>query len=199
MTRRRKLTSREARMWQKVTKSVRQIENRHPDPEPEDDQPTPPSPDVSRENMPPGRERANSEDLEKLLNTRRSPVAKPTPLPDAAKRHAAAHGLADRSREKRVRRGKFDLGPTLDLHGHTQESARATLLSFVRYHRTLNASSVLVITGKGRAGDGILRRRFTEWIAETEFRSHVSGFSQAHQKHGGEGAYYLFLRKASDK
>lgn len=197
MTRRRQLTSREARMWQKVTKSVRQMENRHP---PQDSEPDPeaPPPKTSETQKPPvpKRDRASSEDLEKLFEARgRLSASKPAHLPEKARRHAASHGLADRSREKRVRRGKFELGPTLDLHGHTQDSARSALLAFVRYHRALNEGSVLVITGKGRAGGGILKRRFVDWIAETEFRTHVSGFSQAHQKHGGEGAFYLFLRK----
>ena len=101
---------------------------------------------------------------------------------------------ADRSAEKRVRRGRITLGGRLDLHGHTQDGAFHALLRFVETSRAHGARSVLVITGKGRAGEGVLRRRFGDWLAHPACRQHVSGFAQAHAKHVGSGAVYVFLK-----
>lgn len=203
MTKKRPLSPRENRMWQRVAKSVRQIEPdrtirpKEPDPEP------PQEPNVSRENIGPEkpyeRPRASASDFDRLMNSTRMPGEKSPSRSAAGSKPQTVPGLADRSREKRVRRGKFELGPVLDLHGHTQDSAKSALANFVRFHRSQNETSLLVITGKGRAGGGILRKRFLEWIAEPAFKTHVGGYSQAHQKHGGDGAFYLFLRKPKTK
>jgi DNA-nicking Smr family endonuclease len=100
---------------------------------------------------------------------------------------------ADRSPEKRIRRGRVDVAGRLDLHGMTQIEARAALAGFVAHHRADGARSVLVVTGKGR-GDagGVLKMALPGFLAG--LREHVSGYAQAHQKHGGGGAYYVFLK-----
>lgn len=125
----------------------------------------------------------------------RAAPAAPAPAVAPAKRHAPHP--ADRSAEKRVRRGKLDIGGALDLHGHTQLSARAALERFVRAAQRRGDRVVLVVTGAGRGGDGVLKRRLPEWLAEASLRHVVSGYSKAHRTHGGEGAFYLFLRLPS--
>ncbi len=201
MSRKRPLSPREERMWQRVTKSIRRLDDRHPEPDvkPEDDTEMPP-PTVSREthHAPKSYERpkASREDLEKLLSEHTGPriherltkQLRPTPPSPRA-------SVADRGGEKRIQRGKFDIGPSLDLHGETQASARSNLLRFIVSHRNAGERSVLVITGKGRGGRGILRSRFLEWIGEPDFRMHIGGYARANQKHGGDGAFYVFLRR----
>lgn len=207
MNRRRPLSAREERMWQRVTKSVRRLEARHPETNTQDETPDTSTDDkkradtVSRENHHPlkpyERPKASRDDLEKLLSGHTSPKiqARLSKSPNMAPKPVTQTGPADRGRERRIRRGKFDIGPSLDLHGHTQDTARASLISFVQHHRKQGESSILVITGKGRGGSGILRARFLEWIAEGALRQHVSGFARANQKHGGDGAFYLFLKR----
>ncbi|MFI4936493.1 MAG: Smr/MutS family protein [Caulobacterales bacterium] len=55
--------------------------------------------------------------------------------------------------------------------------------------------SVLVITGKGALGDGVLRRHAPDWLAEPPLREHVAGISEAHRRHGGDGALYVALKR----
>ncbi len=97
--------------------------------------------------------------------------------------------------EKRVRRGRQVISARLDLHGHTQQSAWEVLPRFLKQHQSLGADCVIVITGKGRDGEGVLRRNFLMWIEMPEAASLVRGFAQAHPKHGGSGAWYVYLRK----
>jgi DNA-nicking Smr family endonuclease len=52
-----------------------------------------------------------------------------------------------------------------------------------------------VITGKGALGDGVLRRRVPEWLAEAPLRSLIAGISEAHRRHGGGGALYVAIRR----
>ncbi len=196
----RRLTPREHRMWQRVSKSVKPIHPHRPEPEPGEEPPPadiPKVPDAEKTAKPKrmhGRTHATSDDLEKLIGGFSSPRMAEKARRSTNQRETSGEP-ADRGAEKRVRRGRVPFGSTLDLHGHTQMSGRSTLLQFVAWHRSQGESSVLVITGKGRDGEGILRRRFLDWIAEPEFRVHVSGYARANQKHGGEGAFYLFLKK----
>lgn len=71
-----------------------------------------------------------------------------------------------------------------------------SLAKFVEVERMNGARCVLVITGKGKAGTGVLRRRFLDWINQAEIRPHVSGYSVANARHGGDGAFYLLLKRA---
>ncbi len=132
------------------------------------------------------------------------------PMTDAPRHHAppaprkdkgaAPAPLADRSPEKRVRRGKLDVGARLDLHGFTQDEAHAALTRFVLHARADGVRVALVVTGKGgrlRSGEsapGVLKQRLPQWLAAGDLRPLVAGYAQAHQRHGGGGAYYVFLR-----
>jgi DNA-nicking Smr family endonuclease len=100
---------------------------------------------------------------------------------------------ADRGEEKRVRRGKLDIDARLDLHGLTQDRARVALLEFIVTERAGGARVVLAITGKS----GVLRVRLGDWLAAPDFRVHLAGYAEAHRRHGGEGARYVFLKRRS--
>lgn len=108
--------------------------------------------------------------------------------------------LADRSPERRVRRGKLEVGAKLDLHGFTQDEARSVLMRFLLHARADGVRVALVVTGKGgrlRSGEtapGVLKQRLPDWLAGADLRPLVSGYAEAHQRHGGGGAYYVFLR-----
>jgi len=100
----------------------------------------------------------------------------------------------------RVARGREAIDARLDLHGLTQSEAHAELLHFLRAASGRGARLVLVITGKGRRGEGdgergVLRRQVPQWLGLSEFRPFVVGFEDAHITHGGEGALYVRVRK----
>ena len=57
--------------------------------------------------------------------------------------------------------------------------------------------AVLVITGQGRLGGGVIRAAFAEWMQAPALRAVVSGYTVAHQRHGGNGAFYVTLRRRS--
>jgi DNA-nicking Smr family endonuclease len=103
--------------------------------------------------------------------------------------------VQDRTREKRVRRGRLQIGATLDLHGHTQESGRAALARFLRAAQARGDTTVIVVTGVGRGGEGVLKRRLPEWLAAPDVRPLTSGYAQAHRAHGGAGAFYVFVKR----
>ena len=107
-------------------------------------------------------------------------------------------GDIEPGRKRRLTRERDALELVLDLHGLDQERARAVLHRFLLRAQDDGARAVLVITGKGVQGDGVLRRRAPEWLAEPAVRGVVAGVSEAHRRHGGAGALYVAIkRKAS--
>ena len=98
-------------------------------------------------------------------------------------------------RKHRIARGREVIEARLDLHGLDQDRARARLLDFLLEAQARGSRAVLVITGKGYAGQGVLRRRTPEWLADPKLRSVVAGLSPAETHHGGEGAFYIALKR----
>ncbi|MBE1236845.1 Smr/MutS family protein [Phaeovibrio sulfidiphilus] len=107
------------------------------------------------------------------------------------------HGM-DAKTADRLRKGRLPVDSALDLHGMTQAEAEAALQAFVRRGWDSGWRSVLVVTGRGgyRAGQGgILRQRLPDWLNSAPMRPFVVGFTQAQQKDGGSGAFYVRLRR----
>lgn len=135
-----------------------------------------------------------------------SPVSDPA-RPDASLARRAQHPFAagDPRLDKLASRGRIPIDATLDLHGHTQRTARGVLHRFIAEGYARGARCLLVITGKGApeftrevdrgAGKGVLRARLAHWIGEETVRKFVSRASPAHQRHGGAGAFYIFLKR----
>ena len=119
--------------------------------------------------------------------------APPKPAPPLTKTKPPP---ADRGGEKRVRRGQLDIGATFDLHGHTLASGRVALSRFLQRAHARGERTVIVVTGMGRGGEGVLKRALPEWLAERDLRALIAGYAQAHRSHGGAGAFYVFLKRA---
>lgn len=114
------------------------------------------------------------------------------PAPSRTKAHAAPQ---NRQNERAVRRGRQAISASFDLHGHTRDSAFQVLPGFLAREQAKGSQCVIVITGKGQSGEGILRRAFLNWLDLPEARALISGYAPAHAKHGGGGAWYVFLRR----
>ncbi len=131
--------------------------------------------------------------------TRPAAPSKPGPhKPQAARPHIrrqAPPEVIEPGRMRRLTRERDLLGPRLDLHGLDQDQARAMLISFLHRARSEGWRAVLIITGKGSRGDGVLRRMTPEWLAAPSLRDLVAGVSEAHRRHGGEGALYVALKR----
>ena len=110
------------------------------------------------------------------------------------RRQAPAEAI-EPGRMRRLTRERDPLGPRLDLHGLDQDQARAVLSAFLHRAQDDGWRAVLVITGKGSRGDGVLRRMVPEWLAAPALRNLVSGVSEAHRRHGGAGALYVALKR----
>lgn len=107
----------------------------------------------------------------------------------------------DRRNYQRLLRGKLEIDATLDLHGLTADQARNQVYIFINNSCRAGKRLLLIITGKGnkktidefgRPRSGILRSGVPEWLKSSDM---VLQVAQAHGKHGGSGAYYVYLRR----
>lgn len=125
------------------------------------------------------------------------PVVAPPPL--RAPRNMPLPAITpkpfDKGEEQKLRKGPADIDGRIDLHGMTQAEAYAALHRFIRNAVKTGRRTLLVITGKGRVGGGVLRRQLPMWLEEGELRGIVLAFTPARPKDGGEGAFYIKLRK----
>lgn len=98
-------------------------------------------------------------------------------------------------RKRRLSRERDPIEARLDLHGFGRFEAEDQLRAFLMTSQARGLKAVLVITGQGRRGGGVIRASIQEWLASPYLRLIVSGYSVAHQKHGGDGAFYITLRQ----
>jgi DNA-nicking Smr family endonuclease len=99
---------------------------------------------------------------------------------------------------KRMDRGELKVEYTLDLHGMNVAQAHLLLEKCVKECYYSNKRNLLIITGKGLKSpnrEGKIRQGFKEWINSDSIRSMILRVSQATQKDGGSGAYYILLKK----
>ena len=99
----------------------------------------------------------------------------------------------DPNRIRRLRQGKDKIHGRLDLHGLDQRHAFDQFQRFVFEQYDKNHRITLIITGKGQ---GILKRGFMQWIDHPNLRPFIHSVAEALPRHGGTGAYYLFLRRS---
>ncbi|HZZ35661.1 MAG TPA: Smr/MutS family protein [Caulobacteraceae bacterium] len=124
------------------------------------------------------------------------PTTPPADRSSAPRRHVPSPPDAiEPKRRHRIVHDREALAARIDLHGMTHDQARASLTAFMARAYDQGWRAVLVITGKGALGDGVLRRQAPEWLAQAPIRPMVAGVSEAHRRHGGEGALYVALKR----
>ena len=114
---------------------------------------------------------------------------------DAKQRLREALDGIEPNRRHRIAREREEIGARIDLHGLTQDRAKAALDAFLFRAFDDGWRAVLVITGKGVQGDGILRKAVPGWLGAPHLTHVVAGISEAARHHGGAGALYVALKR----
>lgn len=197
--RKRRLAPEEEALWQKIAERV---------------QPLHPMPVVWQTSK-----SQNREDEDSGAARREAPVFPPDlRIGAAARSDARPHDLAptvgqylaeaplrmDRKAFARMNRGKLAPEARLDLHGRTLSAAHPELIRFILQSQARGLRLVLVITGKGRLGaddgpipqrPGVLKHQVPQWLTLPPLAGAVLQVTEAHRRHGGSGAYYVYLRR----
>lgn len=98
---------------------------------------------------------------------------------------------------RKIAKGRLPIDGEVDLHNLTQDQAVGRLHAFLYQAQSRGYRHVLVITGKGGSptSEGVLRRMLPIWLNAPPFSSLVNGYQVASRSHGGEGAFYVRLRR----
>ncbi|MDC3155696.1 Smr/MutS family protein [Candidatus Pelagibacter sp.] len=106
--------------------------------------------------------------------------------------------------KKKLERGRVI---SIDLHGYTLEEANQTVENFINKSFENNVSKLIIVTGKGlhseNANDpyvsknlSILKYSVPEFIKKNqELMMKIYDIKKADIKDGGDGAFYIFLKK----
>jgi DNA-nicking Smr family endonuclease len=127
-------------------------------------------------------------------------AAQPPALPELILNSGA--GVDGKNFEK-LRRGDYPIAATLDLHGLTQAQALSSLRVFIATQADRGSRCVLIITGKGKTGGdfmqqgGVLRQNLPRWLNLPPLRPRILALATAQRRHGGDGAFYLLLKKTA--
>jgi DNA-nicking Smr family endonuclease len=155
--------------------------------------------------------RTTSEEERKLFeqNFRESLPLKTAPAKRATKKAVTGKGPSgvNGATQDRMRRGLMEPDARIDLHGMTQEAAHRTLFTWLAAAHARRYRLVLVVTGKGNPKNdenapwmmsphGVLKQMVPRWLNEPELAALIASVQPAHVKHGGDGALYVYLRKA---
>jgi DNA-nicking Smr family endonuclease len=116
------------------------------------------------------------------------PTAAATPTP------RALPALKPLPRREAARVRKLPIEAVLDLHGLTKLEAYERVGSFLCAQVAGGVRHVLIITGKGRQGEGVLRQNLPHWLNEPALRRLVAGFVAGRPEKGGDGVMHVLLR-----
>ena len=125
-------------------------------------------------------------------------------MPTLPERLHGAPVAMDRKAFGKLKRGKLSPEAKIDLHGMTLAQAHPALLHFVMASHAAGRRLVLVITAKGKTPrdegpipvrPGALKHQVPEWLRAPAMASAVLQVTPAHRRHGGDGAYYVYLRR----
>ncbi|ANN73337.1 Smr/MutS family protein [Bordetella bronchialis] len=99
---------------------------------------------------------------------------------------------------RRLRRGEWQAGAELDLHGLRVEQARHAVLSFIEECLEHGIRCVRIVHGKGYGSEGltpVLKDKARTWLVQ---KPDVIAFSEAPEREGGSGALLVLLRQREE-
>ena len=96
---------------------------------------------------------------------------------------------------KKLRKGKFQIDNSIDLHGMTVDAAREYLLEFLTECEADGSRNIIIVHGKGYSSPGkkpVIKPMVNRWLRAAP---NVLAFCSALPKDGGTGAVYVLLKR----
>ncbi|MFL2800784.1 MAG: Smr/MutS family protein [Paracoccaceae bacterium] len=111
----------------------------------------------------------------------------------------------EKNKLRRIKIGKIPIDGTLDLHGFSLKEAEIRLQKYVGSSFRLRKRVLLIITGKGsnskpniHGKTQTIKSEISKWLSDHFYNDKVQYISKALDRHGGEGAFYFFLKKSKN-
>ena len=110
--------------------------------------------------------------------------------------------------KKGIKKGSFYIDKKIDFHGKSLLDSEEMFNNTIIKSYNGGQRCLLFVTGKGlfksknyeendkpKLYHGIIRTSFVEWARSKKFSKYILSFEQASIEHGGDGAFYVYLRK----
>jgi DNA-nicking Smr family endonuclease len=110
--------------------------------------------------------------------------------------------------KKGIKKGSFHIDKKIDFHGKSLLESEEQFNNTIQESYNSQQRCLLFVTGKGlfksknyeesdkpKLYHGIIRAAFVEWARSKKFSKYILSFEQASIEHGGDGAFYVYLRK----
>ena len=111
----------------------------------------------------------------------------------------------EKNKLRRIKNGKITIDGTMDLHGFSLNEAEVRLRHFVGESFRIKKRFLLIITGKGsnskpniHGKTRTIKSEIINWLSDHFYNDKVQYISKALDRHGGEGAFYFFLKKSKN-
>ena len=104
----------------------------------------------------------------------------------------------DSNTDKKLRTGKYKIDKVIDFHGLTINESFDLFISSINQAYENNLRCILYITGKGNNSldkYNTIKENFKKWIKLDFVCDKIIKYTQAIQKDGGSGAFYVLLKK----
>ena len=113
------------------------------------------------------------------------------------------NGGIDKSTLNKFKKEEFKIEAVLDLHGYKEDDAFEKVEDFITDCYNKGKRCVVVVTGKGHLHQnediytptGVLKRQTPQWLNMPRIRSMILIFKNPAERHGGNGALYILLRR----
>lgn len=133
----------------------------------------------------------------------RSSATPPGPTVPVKPARASGPGeTLDGGWDRRLARGMVAPDSSIDLHGHTLQSAHRVLDHGLADAISRGDRVLLLVTGKPPGPEserpharGAIRAAVGDWLAGSRFADRIAAVRGAHPRHGGTGALYIILRR----
>lgn len=136
-----------------------------------------------------------------LVATRAAPAPAPAPSPPPR-----VGTTLDGGWDRRLATGRIDPDSSIDLHGHTLDSAYRALDEHLGRAIARGDRVVLLVTGKPPRAEserpharGRIRAAVGDWLAASRHAGSIAAVRGAHPRHGGSGALYIVLRRRREE
>ncbi len=103
----------------------------------------------------------------------------------------------DRNTAEKLQKGLLPIDITIDLHGSTIDEAYHIVSQLINQAFNNGQRLLLVITGKGKQGNSYetLNKMLPRFLNYPELSNKIIFFDYAQPRHGGQGAYYIYLKR----
>ena len=141
----------------------------------------------------------------KLIEKKRTEVNK-----DITKNKETKNTYRLETNNKKLKRGNITINKKIDFHGLGVLDAEVEFSEIVKNCYNKNQRCILFVTGKGLHNKeastknidskptlfyGKIRRGLLEWVKKPELAKYILSVEKAKIEHGGDGAFYVFLRR----